>query len=110
MLGSVYSVVQKYNQNRDKIENYLKSRRSENFGLVRDDSNTDSTISGMSIGVFLILFATIVAIWIWAIVVLVKFWKVLPTWAQVVGLLGVIPVVPLVGPVATLIVVYATKP
>ena len=65
-------------------------------------------IAGISAGVVLFILAISVAVWIWAVIVIVKYWKVLPAWAKVVGILGVLPVVPL-GPVVTLIVVYIAK-
>ena len=63
---------------------------------------------GLSIGLLVFLIVLIVVIETWAIVVLVKHWNYLPTWARIISILGVIPGVPL-GPVVTLIVVYVAK-
>ena len=63
---------------------------------------------GVASGVLAVVLIIGLAIWIWALVVTLKFWKVLPEWAKVIGVLGLLPVVPL-GPVVTLIVVYIAK-
>ncbi len=107
MNNSVYSLFETYGKNKGKIENYFKLK--ENYGLVRAEAE-GGAILGMTVGIFLIFFIIVVGIWIWAIVVLIKYWKELPTWAQVVGFIGVLPIIPVIGPVATLISVYATKP
>ena len=57
---------------------------------------------GLTAGFALILMLLAIALWVVAIVLLVKYW------AKVVGLLGVLPVVP-VGPVVTIIVVLFVK-
>jgi hypothetical protein len=47
------------------------------------------------------------AIWIWALVWTMKYWKVLPGWAQALSIIGLLGVVG--GPIMTLIVVYIGK-
>jgi len=79
-------------------------------GICINPNNTDGgrgggVISGLIIGIVL-LFS--LALWIWAIVILVKYWKVLPQWAKVVGIIGLLPMVPL-GPIVTIVVVYIGK-
>ena len=48
-------------------------------------------------------------LWIWSIIILVKYWKFLPSWAKVVGLVGLIPILPVAGPILTLLCVYIGK-
>jgi hypothetical protein len=55
----------------------------------------------------IILFLTL-GIWIWALVVLVKYWQVLPDWAKIVGIIGILPIIPF-GPIITLLCVYIGK-
>lgn len=86
------------------VEQYQQYKKRENYG----NSKGNTKVAGMALGLFLLLFVFLIAIWIWAIIVLIKYWKVIPTWAKVIGFLGVVPIIPL-GSVATLIVVYATK-
>ena len=70
------------------------------------DSDNGSLLGGLLI-IGLLLFLTI-GIWIWGLVVLIKYWRHLPSWAQVLGVIGLLPILPL-GPVITLICVYVTK-
>ena len=63
---------------------------------------------GLSAGLALIIILLAIVLWIVAIVLLFKYWNVIPSWAKVLGLLGVLPVVP-IGPVVTIIVVLIGK-
>lgn len=74
--------------------------------IERNSINT--MLNNMSLLTLTILIFLSFAIWIWSIVVLIKYWKVLPTWARVLGIIGLIPVLPL-GPVITLVCVYVGK-
>ncbi len=112
---SIYILFEKYKENKPLIDAYIKRQSVENYngdggdGIDPTITTTDGTILGVSIGIFLLLLLVSIAIWIWAIVVLIKYWNQLPDWAKVLGVLGVIPAVPL-GPVVTLICVYIAKP
>lgn len=80
---------QKYKDAASVKENFLYYDNGGAFGIV-----------------FLIALIIGTAIWIWALVVLIKYAKVIPTWALVVGIIFmVLPP----GPLVTLIVVYVTK-
>jgi len=92
---SLYGILRTYGDNKDKIENYLDDR----------SANSDKKIAGMAIGLFVALVIIAIVIWVWAAVVLVRYWHYLPQWTQTIGVLGLLPVVPL-GPVVTLVVVY----
>jgi hypothetical protein len=70
------------------------------------DSDNGSLLGGLLI-IGLLLFLTI-GIWIWGLVVLIKYWKHLPAWAKALGVIGLLPILPL-GPVVTLICVYVSK-
>ena len=50
----------------------------------------------------------ILALWIWAVVVLKQHWDTMPDWAKVFSVVGLLPVFRF-GPVLTLICVYITK-
>ena len=90
--------------NREKVNNYFNGNTAEYM------NETDITVGGMTLamGLFIPILIIMLVIYIWAIYVLVKYWKQLPVWAQIIGVLGVIPGVPL-SPIATLIVVYIGK-
>ena len=91
-----------YQQNREVIEAYLIGDTVEGF---TDSVNT--TVSSLPIGTFIAIFAVLLAIWIWALVVTIQFWHFIPVWARVFALIGLFTGVG--GPVLTLIVVYASK-
>ena len=113
---SIYILFEKYKENKPLIDAYIKRQSVENFNGDGDGGDgidpttkTGGSILGLSIGFFLLLLAVSIGIWIWAIVALIKYWDRLPDWAKVLGVLGLIPAVPL-GPVVTLICVYVAKP
>tara|TARA_B110000967_G_C18477140_1_gene360250 strand:- start:377 stop:577 length:201 start_codon:yes stop_codon:yes gene_type:complete len=63
---------------------------------------------GVSVVIFVVMLIISLGIWIWALVATVKYWKLLPDWAKVVSILGLIPIIP-GGPIVTLVVVYIAK-
>ena len=104
-MNSLYDYIKEYHKNKPLIQAYLKNQTIENYG---DGDTNDSTILGLSIGIFITFLLIQIALWIWAIIVLVKYWKYLPDWAKVLGILGVLPIF-FGGPILTLIVVYVGK-
>ena len=111
---TLYHFLNEYNQNREIIDAYLNGNTMEGFtesfefedgDSQRDDVNT--TVSSLPIGTFIAIFAFLLAIWIWALVVTIQFWHFIPVWTRVTALIGLFTGVG--GPVLTLIVVYASK-
>jgi hypothetical protein len=94
--------------NKLSIMNLARSykKKREHYNPNNASSIRSAQEIGSVVGGSILLFA--LALWIWAIVILVKYWKVLPEWAKVVGILGVLPVVP-IGPIVTIVVVYIGK-
>lgn len=101
MKYSLYNFIVEYKNNKHIIDAYLKGESIENY----NDSNT---FFGLSITLFVVILAIMLFIWTWAIWALVKYWKILPSWAKVLGVIGVIPAMP-GGPILTLIAVYIGK-
>ena len=99
---TLYHFLNEYNQNREIIDANLNGNTVECF---TDSVNT--TVSSLPIGTFIAIFAFILAIWIWALVVTIQFWHFIPVWARVTALIGLFTGVG--GPVLTLIVVYVSK-
>lgn len=97
---SISNLTKEFRENKHIIEAYFKNQSIEGY------DEEASKIMGMSVVPFLILLIISLSIWIWAVFVLVKYWKILPDWAKIIGLIGVIPVFACGGPVMTLIVVY----
>ena len=92
----------------------LKRRQQIKEGFDGDNGNNGDNgavvtqYAGVATGVIVVLVLISLAIWIWGLVVTLKYWKKLPSWAQIFAVLGLLPVLPL-GPVVTLIVVYIGK-
>jgi hypothetical protein len=110
---SVFNMMKLYRDNRPVIDAYLKGQSVEGFKNSdhhHHDDDEDSAVAFAAfggIGIFLFILAISMAIWIWALIWTMKYWKVLPGWAQalsVIGLLGFVG-----GPIMTLIVVYIGK-
>lgn len=73
-----------------------------------DDSTAKMTILGLT-GIFLLVAVAIsLTIFLWALVVLIKYGGTMPTWALVVSIICLI-LVPGPGSIAALIIVYVTK-
>ena len=69
--------------------------------------NAQKAISAI-LGAVLLMLLLAIVLWFVALYLLVKHWNDLPVWARGLGVIGLIPQVPL-GPVITIIVVLAGK-
>ena len=114
-MNSLYNYLLAYENNKDLIKAYLSNKHIESdtettTNQVDTDKlvNNVATIMDYSIGIFIIGFLISLALWIWAVVILVKYWNQLPNWAKVLGIIGVLPVIP-GGSIMTIIVVYIGK-
>jgi len=94
---SLYGLVNAYNQ-------HMK----ENYDNPQQQQQVSSNILGMTFGIFIFMLLATIVIWILAIFLMVKYWKVLPSWAKVLSLIGILPIFPF-GPVLTIIVVLIGK-
>ena len=111
---SVFNMMKLYRDNKPVIHAYLKGQSVEGFSKTKDDDDEDNLESTGAfaafggIAVFLVIMAINMAIWIWALIWTMKYWKVLPSWAQVLAVLGLLGFVG-GGAIMTLIVVYVGK-
>ena len=96
---SVFEMAKEFRKNKPLLTAYLQGKSIENFG--------DDAIMGMAAGTFLIIFLLSIIVWIWALVVLIKYWNALPVISKVLGVIGLLFPVP--GPLLTLIAVYIGK-
>lgn len=103
MIGkySIPNLLCAYRDNKDLIKAYIKGETLEGM----DDNSTK--VIGMSIATFLVIFLVSLVLWVWALYATVQYWKELPTWAQILAIIGLLGFV--LGPVMTLIVVYVGK-
>ena len=114
-MHSLYDYLLAYESNKDLIKAYLSNKSIENYSNTNQVDNNDlgkavdkaTTILGFGIGIFIFVFLISLAIWIWAVVILIKYWNQLPSWAQVLGVIGVLPLPG--GPILTIIAVYIGK-
>jgi len=106
MSYSLASLLQEYSENKEQIHAYLQNKTVEGYNSNGPDNNT--SIAYVGVGVFITILVVSLIIWIWALVVTIKYWKVLPVWARFVAILGLIPIIP-GGPIVTLVVVYVAK-
>jgi hypothetical protein len=97
---SFLNILNEYKKNHYIIEAYLNNKTVE----MKDDN--DKLIMDMPIPIFLTVLVFSFGVWIFALYVLIKYWKKLPQWAQVFGILGLITGF---GPVLTILVVFIGK-
>ena len=110
---NLIDMLKAYNENTVIIDAYLKGESIEGF----KDDNVDDTnavkaatgIMGLAIGTFLILLFLVLALFIYALMILIKNWNVLEDWAKIIGVLGLLSSATIVGPVVTIVVVNVGK-
>jgi len=101
---SLFKLLKVYKDNKNKIESYINNQSIENYNDVNNVNNVNK-IMNVPIHIFLFFLIISIAFWVWALVVLIKYWKVIPNWARILGVFGLIFGF---GPF-TLIIVYLTK-
>ena len=103
---SFFNMLKIYRDNRDEVNAYFKGQPVEGYqGDHHRNNDTFSSFGG--IAMFMVILLIVAGIWIWALVVTVKYWSILPVWAQIISVIGLLPTG--VGPVISLIVVYIGK-
>ena len=102
-----FNMLKIYRDNKHEINAYFKGQTIECY---TDDQKVANNVAFALFGgiwIFMIIFAISAAIWVWAVVVTIRYWAILPTWAQVVAVIGLLPSG--FGPIITLIAVYVGK-
>jgi len=97
---SIINLYAEYKKNSDLIHAYCGGSSVENF--------KDSKIMGLTVGIFVVVLVVSLVLWIAGIYLLFHYWKSLPMWVKIVGVLGVIPGIPL-GPLVTVVLVLVFK-
>jgi len=117
---SITELLNAYKENKPMIEAYMRGDESyEGFTVdingapQQVDTSGFGAILGVGIGIFIVLIIVTIALFIWALVVLIKFREYLETWAIIVGSIGLVsafvPGYGIAGPIITLLVVYLSK-
>jgi chromate transport protein ChrA len=96
---SIWNMAVALQEYREKVK-----ERRENFG---GTSGPAFSILGMSLAVFAIIFVLSLAIWLWALFLLIKRSKTMPTWAVITSIVGMLFFAG--GPIVTIVLCYATS-
>lgn len=109
MLGkySIFNMLKEAQEKRHIIEAYIRGDTVECYTDDDDSSGEGKALFGFSIGLGLMILLTSLAIFVWAVVVTIKYWNQLPQWSKVLAIVGLVTGIG--GPVMTLIVVYVGK-
>lgn len=95
---NICNVLSEFNKHTYILQAKMKGETIEGY----DGNAGDFLVSFW--GILIVVLA--LGLWIWALVVTIKYFKVLPIWAQILGILGLVG---FGGPILTLIVVYIGK-
>jgi hypothetical protein len=95
------AMISAFVKNKDLINAHIRGQTIEGIN--------DVTIMGLSVGAFLISFLLMIGLWIWGLVVLIQNWVFLPPVSQIFGVFGLLVPSWIIGPIITLIAVYAGK-
>ena len=88
------------------LERY-KNGNKENF--TSEEEEEEKKMLGIGTTAFVVILVLNILLWIWALKSLIKYKNEIPTWALIIGILGLIGFIIPGGPLLTLIVVYASK-
>ena len=103
---NIFNILSELKKSRPVIEAHFKGHSIEGFTDDPDDPNIPSWMAGWGVAVTLILVVIALALWIWALVVTIKYFNLVPVWAQILAVLGLLG---FGGPILTLIVIYIGK-
>jgi hypothetical protein len=91
----------------DVFKKQNKARMNADKLKTQAGSDGQEATTGIIVLALVILFL-IIGIWVWAVVVTIKYWDSINVGARVIAIIGLLPFIPL-GPVITLIAVYVSK-
>lgn len=97
---NIFNVLSEFNKHRYILQAKIKGETIEGYS---DPGNSGAFFTSI-LGILIIVLA--LALWIWALIVTIKYFNVLPVWAQILSILGLVG---FGGPILTLIVVYIGK-
>jgi hypothetical protein len=97
---SISNLYAEYKKNSVLVHAYCAGSTVENL--------KDSSVMGLTVGVFVVVLIVSLVFWITGIYLLSHYWNSLPMWVKIIGVLGVIPGVPL-GPIVTVVLVLVFK-
>lgn len=95
---NIFNLVKELNKNKHLIDAKLKGQSLEGY-----DTDSDGFFF-TTFGITIIIIA--IVLWIWALIITIKFFAEIPIWAQILAILGLLG---FGGPILTIIVVYIGK-
>jgi len=102
---NIFTTLQFAKAHKEEIKAYIQGKSYEGFNG-DGDGDADAAVGGVAAGVMVLVIILSIGFWIWALVVTVKYFDVLPPWAKILAVLGLVG---FGGPVLTLIAVYVGK-
>jgi hypothetical protein len=93
-----------YNDNKHIINAHINKHSIEGYTRDTDINVNNTAILGMTIEIFLLFFIITLVLWICGLVLLINNWNIIPDWAKVVGVFGLLPIIP-GGPIVTIVLV-----
>ena len=112
MLVETYLICQKIKEQRQLIEKY----ENGDFNFESDDTNTSNQINltpeqakaaaGATITILVLVLLAVIALYVWAIVLLVKYGKYCDPVARWISI--ILLFIPAIGPIPTIIIMYAS--
>ena len=93
-----------YKDNKHVIDTHINNQSIEGYSRDTDINVNNTAILGMTLEIFLLFFIISLVLWICGLVLLINNWNIIPDWAKVVGVLGLLPIIP-GGPIVTIVVV-----
>jgi hypothetical protein len=96
---NIFNVLSEFNKQKHTLITKLKGQSIEGYS---DDD--PAPFFGTFFGILIIIIA--LAIWIWALVITIKYFNIIPIWAQILSVLGLFGIG---GPILTILVVYIGK-
>ena len=106
---NIFNILSELKKSKPAIEAHFKGHSIEGLKYDPDDPDDPDVPSWMAawgVAFTLILVVIALTLWIWALVVTIKYFSIVPVWAQILAVLGLLG---FGGPILTLIVIYIGK-
>ena len=104
--NNIFNILKTLKTHRPAIEAHFKGQSIEGFKADPNNPDVPPWMAAWGVGFTLLIVVIALALWIWALVMTIKYFSVVPVWAQVLAVLGLLG---FGGPVLTLIVIYIGK-
>ena len=99
---SLYKLLKEYGERKNEINADLMINR-ENY------TSTNNTYLNLNALTFMFIMLFSMALWAWALIITVKHWKHLPDWAQIICIIGLLPVSPFSTMITIMVAYLAVK-